>query len=187
MQVWEEVLLYGFLGYIFLHLLIVDALRVYRTIKKEKNMSTDSNNNDQRLPPTATNHLQLHSSGEHDLENGSNVIKSSDIQPTLIEPTQVKQKDHLSDSEEHLLEVMVRKVCDTVVSCVLQYLITFQECWKLSLQCLNDCMLAYINLLQYLVEKILDKDIILYVCGTACIITGLAIVLVYVSLHFYHN
>jgi hypothetical protein len=188
MQVWQEVILYGFLGYIFMHLIIVDALRIYGIVMKARNTQNRKLHTD-RVP--STDKLQgVLSPGERDIEDGGRADAVSAAEHTgslRVGSALQTQKDHLSDSEEHLLEVMVKNVCESVVSCLSKYFDTFQECWRLAVQCLKECMLAYIDLLKYVVEKFLDRDVIIYTCGTACIITGLSILLVYVALHFYQD
>jgi hypothetical protein len=186
MQVWEEVILYGFLGYIFMHLIIVDALRICRIVMKERN-TRDRKLQADHMPSANELHGVL-SPAERDIEDGGRADAAAEhSDPPRVGSALQKQKDHLSDSEEHLLEVMIKKVCESVVRCVIQYFETFQECWRLAVECLKECMLAYIDLLKYVVEKFLDRNVIIYTCGTACIITGLSILLVYVALHFYQD
>lgn len=63
---------------------------------------------------------------------------------------------------DNVITVIFIKLCDVVLKCVMGYYYIFNSCWLSSIDCLKHVMLAYINLLEKLVLKMLEYPTCVY-------------------------
>jgi len=91
--------------------------------------------------------------------------------------------NHLNNTEQRTMIVIINKICDIVLACVLQYFKTFEVCWTTILECLQILIIKYIDFLTNLVKSFLEYPACLYASITTIISLSIATIMLWLILN----
>ncbi len=186
MVVWSDVILYGFLVYLFIHLVLEDLVFVYNSLYRHASTSRSKT-----LSPYAV-------AAEEELEfistsrpvNGIPSVSSQLCQdPIQFSIFQQRQQQYIVSAQKNTDELMhvhsrrssliilFSKLCDVVLACVMGYFHTFNTCWCASLDCLNKLITRYIDFLEVLTKTLTAYPTIVFTSVTTVLVLSIVCVM----------
>ena len=162
-MLWNEILLYGFLGYVLLHLILDDLVYVYKSIYGIQN----------------TRRLEVEPVGVHygDIE----MCEERLLTETVGNSNSATRKPMSIDSnEQRTLVLIFFKLCDIVMYCVMGYFKTFTTCWVATLDCLNSMISKYFAFLDTLVKCLTAAPAVMFLSVTAVLCLAITAVIVWI-------
>lgn len=144
METWKEVILYGFIAYLFLHLLLQDIVFLYETFRKpepEVVYQPHEGNQEPGNPSSLTQTIHNDNNGNETGDIEANGVVFRDILLTFI-----KSGDRFANvnKRQSSLIILLSKICDIVLACVMGYFQVFIICWREILSCLKALITRYI-------------------------------------------
>ena len=86
----------------------------------------------------------------------------------------------LGSARQKTLVVIVYKICDVILYCVMGYYHAFTICWCSCLNCLKALVLGYFNFLDSMIKQITAPAVVPYVCATAVMCLAIASIMMYI-------
>ena len=86
----------------------------------------------------------------------------------------------LGSARQKTLVVIVYKICDVILYCVMGYYHAFTICWCACLNCLKALVLGYFNFLDSMIKQITAPAVVPYVCATAVMCLAIASIMMYI-------
>lgn len=173
MEVWKEVIIYGFLVYLFVHLLLDDLVYIYLTIQNRNgrnnsrvNYNKTTAHSGQLVSPFSIEDSQNYNSAEHHM--------------VLLGKENCEQNG--SQERKPAIVLLFSKLCDTVLQSVMGYFHTFTTCWKAALDSLTTMIVRYIDFLEFLVKSLTSFPTVIYCSITAILALVLMCVMLYIVL-----
>lgn len=193
MQTWVGVFLYMFLGYVFFHLVVGDIAHLVKAVRsgrKSPQREDDGGEfdpcaihyphcNPQVLHGTVRPAAVFSNSSEFDVECQRSNAESHAVGSTT-HPFPIPVMRRVNSGEQRSVVLIVFKICDIVLYCLMGYFHTFTICWCACIDCLNVLILKYITFLEILVTQMLACPTVVFLCPT--VVLSLAIVCIIVHL-----
>ena len=192
MQTWADIFLFMLLGYVFIHLVFGDIahlINAFRSGRQNPPREGDDDGldpctihyphcNPQVFPGAVRPTAVFASSFEPDVEcQRSNEERNATGSTTHPIPIPVLRR--INSAEQRSVVLIVFKICDIVLYCLMGYFHTFSTCWCACINCLNILILKYITFLEILVTQMLAYPTVVFLCPTAVLCLTIVCVMVH--------
>lgn len=169
MLLWQDVVFYGFLVYVLIHLIVDDFIYVYKSLC-DRRISNRS-----EVEPAGLYYGDIEMCDENLLTNNSNVTDSTN------------RRVHISPQEQRSITLLFFKLCDVVMYCVMGYFKTFTTCWVATLDCLNSLISKYIAFLDSMVMNMTAAPAVIVLSIAAVLCLSVSAVIVWIVMPSPHG
>ena len=178
----ESLILFGLVGYIFVHLVIHDILAIFERCR----VPIVSNRCDR--------HHNEHFENDFDVMENQNIVKPFEINMLTTQPPESNRINYPKQFQipsyffitrrrnDSIVVAIFNKICDVVLICVLGYFHTFVQIWVACLNCLELLLGKYINFLTDLVKTLTSDGVIQYFCASAIVLLIVVALIIYILL-----
>lgn len=161
---WPDIILYGFLIYLLIHLIVDDIVFIYKTLNYRKNLARIA------VEPAGVYY------GDVEMCDGNYENHAPDFLLTT------KQRVLTNPNEQRTIILVFNKLCDVVLFCVMGYFRTFTTCWVATLDCLNSLISKYISFLQIMVERMTASPAVIVLSTAAVASLAITAMIVWIVL-----
>ena len=174
MQTWAGVFLYLFLGYIFFHLVVGDFAHLIKAVRSGRE-GPPREDDDGELDPCVIHYPHCNPQVLHGTVRPAAVFANSS--ESDVECQRSNEESHAVGSTTHPFYIPVRrvnsgeqrsvvlivfKICDIVLYCLMGYFHTFTTCWCACINCLNVLILKYISFLETMTTQMLTYPTVVF-------------------------